>query len=285
MVSASSAKREVWTFLTLLLLFSGVFYALVFLVADAPKHWGSYVLPFMWCPGLAALITKILRERSLRGLGWGWGRTRYFLIAYGLAIALCLLPYLVVWFAFDAFSRSQRLRSSPRRGSLPARLRRTACGRWHRPSPPISGRRGSRLEGLSRPTDACARGLHPYEPARRSDLGGVALSHQHRGLSSVPLERTALVLERLFHTCRHRNQLHAHVASNPIAEPLALGLVPCRGQRVPGCLAGRDARDECHLVPDHRIRCQFRRRWLASPSSSGNSDASSKPSTSAQSTA
>ena len=55
MVSASRAKRDVWTFLTLLLLFSSVFYALVFLVADAPKQWGSYVLLFMWCPGLAAL--------------------------------------------------------------------------------------------------------------------------------------------------------------------------------------------------------------------------------------
>jgi CAAX protease family protein len=122
MVSASRAKRDVWTFLTLLLLFSSVFYALVFLVADAPKQWGSYVLPFMWCPGLAALITKIVRDRSLRGLGWGWGRTRYFLIAYGLAIALCLLPYLFVWFAFDAFSRSQFIEVLSKAG-LPSALR------------------------------------------------------------------------------------------------------------------------------------------------------------------
>src|SRR4030095_10935723 len=109
MVSASRTKWDVWTFLTLLLLFSSVFYALVFLVADAPKQWGSYVLPFMWCPGLAALITKLVRDRSLRVRGWGGGRTRYFLIAYGLAIAVCLLPYLFVWFGFDAFSRSQFL--------------------------------------------------------------------------------------------------------------------------------------------------------------------------------
>jgi membrane protease YdiL (CAAX protease family) len=122
MVSASRAKRDVWTFLTLLLLFSSVFYALVFLVADAPKQWGSYVLPFMWCPGLAALITKVLRDRSLRGLGWGWGRTRYFLIAYGLAIALCLLPYLFVWFAFDAFSGSQLIEVLSKAG-LPSALR------------------------------------------------------------------------------------------------------------------------------------------------------------------
>ena len=122
MVSASTAKQDVWTFLTLLLLFSSVFYALVFLVADAPKRWGSYVLPFMWCPGLAALVTKILRDRSLRGLGWGWGQTRYFLIAYGLAFVVCLLPYLFVWFAFDAFSRSQFIAVLSKAG-LPSALR------------------------------------------------------------------------------------------------------------------------------------------------------------------
>ena len=122
MVSASRAKRDVWTFLTLLLLFSSVFYALVFLVADAPKQWGRYVFPFMWCPGLAALITKVVRDRSLRGLGWGWGRTRYFLIAYGLAIAVCLLPYVFVWFAFDAFSRRQLIDALSKAG-LPSALR------------------------------------------------------------------------------------------------------------------------------------------------------------------
>jgi membrane protease YdiL (CAAX protease family) len=122
MVSASRAKRDIWTFLALLLLFSSVFYALVFLVADAPKQWGSYALPFMWCPGLAALTTKLVRDRSLRGLGWGWGRTRYLLIAYGLATTVCLLPYLFVWFAFEAFSRSQFIEVLSKAG-LPSALR------------------------------------------------------------------------------------------------------------------------------------------------------------------
>jgi uncharacterized protein len=122
MVSASRAKRDISTFLALLLLFSSVFYALVFLVADAPKQWGSYALPFMWCPGLAALITTLMRDRSLRGLGWGCGRARYWLIAYGLAIAVCLPPYLFVWFAFDAFSRSQFIEVLSR-SVLPSALR------------------------------------------------------------------------------------------------------------------------------------------------------------------
>ena len=119
MVSASRAKRDVWTFLTLLLLFSSVFYAVVLLVADAPKQWGSYVLPFMWCPGLAALITKIVRDRSLRGLGWGWGRTRYFWIAYGLAIALCSAPRTCSSGSRSTHSaEASSSRSSPRRGCL-----------------------------------------------------------------------------------------------------------------------------------------------------------------------
>ncbi len=42
MVSGAEAKRDIWTFLTLLLLFSSIFYALVFSGPDAPKQWGSY---------------------------------------------------------------------------------------------------------------------------------------------------------------------------------------------------------------------------------------------------
>lgn len=122
MTDAARARRDVWTFLTLLLLFSGVFYALVFLQEGGARRWGSYVLPFMWCPGLAALITQLVRRRTLRGLGWGWGRTRYFPIAYGLAIAVCLVPYLVVWLAFDAFSARQFGEAIAKAG-LPSALR------------------------------------------------------------------------------------------------------------------------------------------------------------------
>src|SRR6266545_1674866 len=120
MFSDSRTKQDVWTFLVLLLLFSSVFYGLVFLRPAAPKQWGTYTLGFMWCPGLTALVTKLVRDRTLRGLGWGWGRTRYFLIAYGLAIVLCLVPYLVIWFALDAFNGSQLVEAFAKAGLPPA---------------------------------------------------------------------------------------------------------------------------------------------------------------------
>jgi hypothetical protein len=73
MVSGSRVKRDIWTFLTLLFLFSGVFYALVFLLPDAARQWNTYALGFTWCPGLAALVTKLVRDTTLRGLGWEGG--------------------------------------------------------------------------------------------------------------------------------------------------------------------------------------------------------------------
>jgi membrane protease YdiL (CAAX protease family) len=120
MGTGGGAKRDIWIFLTLLLLFSSIFYALVFSTSDVPKQWGRYVLPFMWCPGLAALIATLARNKTLRGLGWGWGRARYFAIAYGLAIAGCLLPYLLVWLPFDAFSRTQFHQALANAGLPPA---------------------------------------------------------------------------------------------------------------------------------------------------------------------
>jgi membrane protease YdiL (CAAX protease family) len=102
--------------MALLLLSSSVFYGLVFLRPAAAKQWSAYALAFMWCPGLAALMTKLIRDRTLRGLGWGWGRTRYFLVAYGLAVAICLPPYLLVWVAFDAFNGKQLVETFAKAG-------------------------------------------------------------------------------------------------------------------------------------------------------------------------
>ena len=116
----SRATQDVWVFVALLALFSSVFYALVLLRPEFAAQWNVYGAAFMWGPGLAALATCLVRDGTLRGLGWGWGRTRFYPIAYGLALAVCLIPYVVVWVAFDAFDGRQLAGALAQAGLPPA---------------------------------------------------------------------------------------------------------------------------------------------------------------------
>ena len=51
----------------------------------------------MWIPGIAALLTQLIHERSLSGLGWRVARLRFFAAAYMLPIGYVSLVYALVW--------------------------------------------------------------------------------------------------------------------------------------------------------------------------------------------
>ncbi|HEY8011003.1 MAG TPA: CPBP family intramembrane glutamic endopeptidase [Rudaea sp.] len=93
----SAAKVRVWkkivVFYALTLLFSALF---ELLDRRAP---GNVILitGVMWCPGLAALLTKRLFGESVRDLGWSWGSGRYQVWAYLIPLLYALPVYLVVW--------------------------------------------------------------------------------------------------------------------------------------------------------------------------------------------
>jgi hypothetical protein len=90
------AVKKILTFLALTLLFSLVFYRLI--IRAGMEHATLQVLALMWCPGTAAMITRLVYQRNLRGTGWGWGKTRYQVWSYFLPILYALPAYLVVWF-------------------------------------------------------------------------------------------------------------------------------------------------------------------------------------------
>src|SRR5439155_704414 len=118
-VSHGEASRAVRVFLVFLLAFSGVFYAFVFLSPDASRRWLSYPGAFMWCPGLAALLTQFALHRNLRGLGWRLGGIRYYLLAYGLPLAFCVPVYLSVWLLGLGSVDRQALEAARSRMGLP----------------------------------------------------------------------------------------------------------------------------------------------------------------------
>ena len=102
-------------FLGLLLVFSGAFYAFLFFVPDAPKRWLSLSGAFMWCPGVAALLTQLALHRNLRGFGWRPGGWRFHLLAYAVPLGFCVPVYAFVWMAglggFEAVTKHTDRRS------------------------------------------------------------------------------------------------------------------------------------------------------------------------------
>jgi hypothetical protein len=55
------------------------------------------VARLMWCPALAAIATRLLFQRNLRGFGWRTGKPRYLLLGYVLPLGLTALVYSGVW--------------------------------------------------------------------------------------------------------------------------------------------------------------------------------------------
>lgn len=97
MPTAREVRQGIFLYLALTLAFSSVFYYLILSAGTLSAHGGLYVLGLMWSPGVSALITRLLRQGNLRGMGWGWGRTRYQVQSYLIPLGYAAVVYLLVW--------------------------------------------------------------------------------------------------------------------------------------------------------------------------------------------
>ncbi len=97
MQTAADVRKGILTYLVLTFGLSSIFYYLIISAGTLSAGGGLYVLGLMWCPGTAALLTRLLYQRNLRGMGWRWGRTRYQLWSYLLPLGYAAAVYLPVW--------------------------------------------------------------------------------------------------------------------------------------------------------------------------------------------
>jgi len=97
METADRVQKKIWTYLLLTFGLSSIFYYLMIAAGSIRAAGGLYVLGIMWCPGVSALITQLFFEKSLKGLGWGWGKTRYQVLSYVIPVAYALVAYGIVW--------------------------------------------------------------------------------------------------------------------------------------------------------------------------------------------
>ena len=99
-----SPQKKISLFLFLTLALSMFSYVPIILAGTLSVNGGMYVLTMMWSPGLAAILTQLISDRTLRGLGWRFGSPRWLGIAYILPIAYALPVYMFTWLAGLGFS-------------------------------------------------------------------------------------------------------------------------------------------------------------------------------------
>lgn len=95
-----SSRREtragILTYLVCTFTLSSIYYALIIRAGHLSAGHGLYVLGLMWCPGIAAILTCLIRRRPISSLGWKW-RWRYQAISYLIPIAYAGVAYALVW--------------------------------------------------------------------------------------------------------------------------------------------------------------------------------------------
>jgi len=97
MQEKNKAVRKIITFLILVLVISVPFYYMIIRSGSLQTLGGIYVLGLMWAPGISGLLTQLIHEHSLRGMGWKLGKAKYLLIAYLTPLAYCLVVYGITW--------------------------------------------------------------------------------------------------------------------------------------------------------------------------------------------
>ncbi len=90
------ARKEVLIFLVLVFAFSSVFYYLNATVKDRQSLM-IFTIALMWCPALAAAITRLWCQRNLQGFGFGPGDVRWLLAGIFLPVLVGLVAFGSMW--------------------------------------------------------------------------------------------------------------------------------------------------------------------------------------------
>lgn len=93
----TKTRKKIFTYLAILVVLSSIFYTLILSAGTLSAGGGIYVLGLMWMPGISALVTQLIYEHSLRGMGWKPGRFKYLLLGYVIPLAYCIVVYGITW--------------------------------------------------------------------------------------------------------------------------------------------------------------------------------------------
>ena len=90
-------KTKVIIFVVLTFVLSTFLWVPMIRAGDMGLGGGLYILATMWCPGVAAILTRLITQRDLRGMGWVPRTPRLLALAYILPLLYALPVYLIAW--------------------------------------------------------------------------------------------------------------------------------------------------------------------------------------------
>jgi len=94
--------RPLVVFLVLVVVLAAFSYFLIFTAGNDDDQTGGFAL-LQFSPAISAIVTKLIYQRNVRGLGWGWGKTRYQVAGLLLPLALGLAGFGLVWLTVGGF--------------------------------------------------------------------------------------------------------------------------------------------------------------------------------------
>jgi len=92
-----SNRTNIWRIVTFLVLASGLSAIFYVLIITGGEGYAPWLLPLMLSPGVSAIITKLIFDRSLKGLGWKPGPAKWLGLGYLLPILYGAVVYGIVW--------------------------------------------------------------------------------------------------------------------------------------------------------------------------------------------
>jgi membrane protease YdiL (CAAX protease family) len=93
----SKTLREIIVFLALTVILSSLAYIPILQVGTITGGQSKFASFLMLAPGLAAVITYLVFEHSLRPIGWRPGKIPYLILGLVLPIVYCLFEYGLAW--------------------------------------------------------------------------------------------------------------------------------------------------------------------------------------------
>jgi membrane protease YdiL (CAAX protease family) len=110
----------VFCFLAITLGASSIFWALIIRSGHLNAAHGLYVSALMWCPGIAAIATVLIRRLKFGILALRWGGWRYALLSYLTPLAYATIAYALIWgFGLGAFPDAAALAAAAQKLGAP----------------------------------------------------------------------------------------------------------------------------------------------------------------------